>query len=273
MDPQKLAGSGRPEEIPGQPRGLDPATLGNIRFVLVETSHPGNIGAVARAMKTMQLSNLHLVRPKAFPAAEATARAAGADDVLFDAIRWETLEQALQGCAWACATSARPRSIPWPELTPREAAAKAIETARQAPVALVFGREQWGLSNAELDRCHTLVRIPTHPDFRSLNLAAAVQLLAYEVLLAWQAQEQAEVVSPAASPPCPIEDLEGFYGHLEATLIGIGYLDPGRPKRLMRRLRRFFNRAQPDSSEINILRGILNAAQRAARAARSEGES
>jgi TrmH family RNA methyltransferase len=213
----------------------------------------------------MRLSNLHLVRPKVFPCAEATARAAGADDVLFEAKQWQTLQQALQGCAWACATSARPRSIPWPELTPREAAAKAVSTAQHAPVAIVFGREQWGLTNAEIDRCHSLVRIPTHPDFRSLNVAAAVQLLAYEVQLAWQDQEHAEVAFPPMSSPCSIDALEGFYAHLEAALIDIGYLNPDRPKRLMRRLRRLFNRIHPERSEINILRGILRAAQRAAK--------
>ncbi len=265
MIPKQSADAGASVEVAGRITDSELATLGNIRIVLVETSHPGNIGAVARAMKTMRLSNLHLVRPKAFPCAEATARAAGADDVLFDAKRWETLGQALSGCGWACATSARPRSIPWPELTPREAAAKAVDTARQKPVAMVFGREQWGLTNAELDRCHGLVRIPTHPDFCSLNLAAAVQIVAYEVQLAWRLHGHAEVVSPTTSSPCSTDDLEGFYAHLETTLMEIGYLNPDRPKRLMRRLRRFFNRSHPDCSEINILRGILTATQRAAK--------
>lgn len=271
MNPEELADTSAPGGTTGRASGPDLATLSNIRIVLVETSHPGNIGAVARAMKTMRLSNLHLVRPKAFPCAEATARAAGADDVLFDARRWETLGQALNGCGWACATSARTRSIPWPELTPREAAAKAVKMAQQAPVAMVFGREQWGLTNAELDRCHCLVRIPTHPDFRSLNLAAAVQLLAYEIQVAWQDQGHAEVASCAQHSACSTDDLEGFYDHLEATLIHIGYLNPARPKRLMRRLRRFFNRSHPDRSEINILRGILTAAQHAAQERGSDG--
>lgn len=271
MNPQEFAETGAPESASGGNSGPKLAPLGNIRIVLVETSHPGNIGAVARAMKTMQLSNLHLVRPKRFPCAEATARAAGADDVLFDAKRWETLGQALRGCGWACATSARARSIPWPELSPREAAEKAVKTMRQTPVAIVFGREQWGLTNAELDGCHSLVHIPTHPDFRSLNLAAAVQLLAYEVQLAWQHQEPAEVASPVMASPCRIDELEGFYDHLEATLIDIGYLNPDRPKRLMRRLRRLFNRAHPECSEINILRGILTATQRAAKERGNDG--
>ena len=269
------------DESPGtiSPRGdlgptIDPdlAPLRNIRVVLVETSHPGNIGAVARAMKTMRLSNLHLVRPKAFPCAEATARAAGADDVLFDAKRWETLAQALNGCGWTCATSARRRSIAWPELTPREAATEAVKSAQQTPVAMVFGREQWGLTNAELDRCHSLVRIPTHPEFRSLNLASAVQLLAYEVQLAWRDHGPAEVAVLAPHSPCSTDDLEGFYDHLEAALIEIGYLNPAHPKRLMRRLRRFFNRSRPDRSEINILRGILTAAQRAVQGRGNDGD-
>lgn len=271
MNPEEFAGPGIPRSALGGNSGPTLATLSNIRIVLVETSHPGNIGAVARAMKTMQLSNLHLVRPKRFPCAEATARAAGADDVLFDATQWETLGQALQGCGWACATSARARSIPWPELSPREAAEKAVKLAQQTPVALVFGREQWGLTNAELDRCHSLVHIPTHPNFRSLNLAAAVQLVAYEVQLAWHDQEPAEGASPGMALPCSIDDLEGFYHHLEATLIDIGYLNPDRPKRLMRRLRRLFNRTHPDCSEINILRGILTATQRAAKERGNDG--
>lgn len=263
MNPEQFPDAGASVGVPGRSMDSDLAILGNIRMVLIETSHPGNIGAVARAMKTMGLSNLHLVRPKTFPCAEATARAAGADDVLFDAKRWETFEQAINNCGWVCATSARARSIPWPELKPREAAAKAVRVAQQKPVAMVFGREQWGLTNAELDRCHSLVRIPTHPNFCSLNLAAAVQLLAYEVQLAWQACGHVKAVAPARSSPCSSDDLEGFYAHLEATLIEIGYLNPDRPKRLMRRLRRFFNRSHPDCSEINILRGILTATQRA----------
>ncbi len=257
--------------MPGRTHESARSILDNIRIVLVETSHPGNIGAVARAMKTMQLHQLHLVRPQVFPCAQATARAAGADDVLFDAKRWETLDQALHGCGWVCATSARTRSIPWPELTPRQAAAQAVMRARHTPVALVFGREQWGLSNAELDRCHSLVRIPTHPQFRSLNLAGAVQLVAYEVQLAWQEQESLQAAPTARPSPCRVDDLEGFYDHLEATLIDIGYLDPLRPKRLMRRLRRLFNRTQPDASEINILRGILTAMQRAVKMRRDAG--
>jgi tRNA (cytidine32/uridine32-2'-O)-methyltransferase len=268
MNPEELAGTSLLAEATAGGRGPELAALSNIRIVLVETSHPGNIGAVARAMKTMRLSNLHLVRPKAFPCAEATARAAGADDVLFEAKRWESLGRALNGSGWACATSARTRSIAWPELTPREAAAKAVEMARQVPVAIVFGREQWGLTNAELDRCHSLVRIPTHPDFRSLNLAAAVQLLAYEIQVAWQVHGHTEATSGNQHSACRTDDLEGFYDHLEAALIQIGYLNPERPKRLMRRLRRFFNRSHPDRSEINILRGILTAAQRAAQTRR-----
>ena len=246
----------------------DQAALANIRVVLVATSHPGNIGAVARAMKTMQLPTLYLVRPKRFPCAEATARAAGADDVLFAARVCETLDEALAACGWVCATSARPRSLPWPELTPREAAARALALVQQTPVALVFGREHSGLTNTELDRCHALVRIPTHPVFRSLNLAAAVQLLAYEVHLAWRGTAERLSGSRPAAPLagfCTADEMQGFYNHLEAALTEIGYLNPDHPKRLMRRLRRFFNRAQPDRVEMNILRGILTAVQRAAK--------
>jgi TrmH family RNA methyltransferase len=241
----------------------------NLRIVLVETSHPGNIGAVARAMKTMGLHDLRLVRPKRFPCAEATARAAGADDVLFDARVSDTLEASLRGCTWVVATSARTRSIAWPELEPRIAALQMVSLAQARPVALVFGREHSGLTNDELDRCHALVRIPSDPAFRSLNLAGAVQILAYEVYLAGRDREEEEITSSTVSSPrVTAEEMEGFYRHLEATLVDIGYLNPTHPKRLMRRLRRMFNRMQPEHAELNVLRGILKGAQQASETGR-----
>lgn len=244
------------------------AMVPNLRIVLVETSHPGNIGAVGRAMKTMGLRDLRLVRPKRFPCAEATARAAGADDVLFDAQVSDTLEASLRGCTWVVATSARTRSIAWPELAPRAAALQMVSLAQEHPVALVFGREHSGLTNDELDRCHALVRIPSDPAFRSLNLAGAVQILAYEVYLAGHDREEEVTSSTVSYPRVTAEEMEGFYRHLEATLGEIGYLNPAHPKRLMRRLRRMFNRMQLEQAELNILRGILKAAQQASETGR-----
>ena len=216
-----------------------------IRVVLVETSHPGNIGAVARAMKTMGLSRLYLVRPKQFPCAEATARAAGADDILYEARVFDSIEQAIAECTWVVATSARSRRIQWPVLTPREAAYEALRHAGQASVAMVFGREHSGLTNRELDHCQALVQIPANPGFSSLNIACAVQILAYELHLA----ERARQAPPMETEPADVvtsTDMEGLYKHAEEALVEIGYLDPAAPKLLMRRVRRFLNRAQPD---------------------------
>jgi len=280
----------------GSSDGVESAgILGRVRVVLVETSHPGNVGAVARAMKTMGLERLYLVRPRRFPSAEATARAAGADDLLHASVVCGSLEAALAGTGFVAAASARRRHLPWPELTPREWAARACAesaasaiAARRAlgewaaracaesaghEAAIVFGRESWGLSNAELDRAQALVRIPTNPEFRSLNIAAAVQILGYELRLAaeaaadhWRASPAAEAFDPERAPaaaPVTADELEGLFAHLEQALIDIGYLDPKAPKLLMRRLRRLFSRARLERAELNILRGILAAAQKA----------
>ena len=166
-------------------------SLANIRIVLVNTSHPGNIGACARAMKTMGLSALTLVQPKIFPSAEAIARAAGAEDILDNASVCDSLGQALSGCVLVIGSSARARTIEWPLLIPRECASRLVQEAAHAPVALVFGREHSGLSNEELDRCHFLTRIPANPAFASLNIASAVQVFAYEILLAHAAPPRA----------------------------------------------------------------------------------
>lgn len=240
--------------------------------MLVGTTHPGNIGAVARAMKTMGLKRLSLVDPKRFPCAEATARAAGADDVLYEAQVFDTLPKALENCHWVVGTSARIRSLQWPELTPRECAGKAVAIAGHGSenaddqVALVFGREHSGLTNEELDHCHAVVRIPTAADYRSLNLASAVQIVTYELRTALTSTEQKpNPTGEDASDRINASDWEGFYQHLEIALQDIGYYDPAKPKRLMRRLRRLFHRAEPDRAELNILRGILSAAQKTAR--------
>jgi len=229
-----------------------------IRIVLVETSHPGNIGAAARAMKTMALTRLVLVNPAEFPHADASARASGAVDVLEGAEVVTTLDEALTGCALVAGTSARRRGIGPPELMPRECAARLMSAAAERDVALLFGRERIGLTNEELGRCHFLVNIPANPDYASLNIAAAVQVLAYELLLA---RGVASAPLESDSTPATAEDMERLYEHLEQAALETGFLDPKNPKHLMRRLRRLFNRAQPDQNEVHILRGLLSALQ------------
>lgn len=232
--------------------------LRNLRVVLVNTTHPGNIGASARAMKTMGIQHLALVNPQGYPCAEATARAAGADDLLHRARVTESLDEALVGCGLVVGSSARRRDLASPLLDPRACAALVAEHSVQAPVALVFGQERTGLTNAELDRCHAYVQIPTDADFSSLNLAAAVQVLCYEMRM-WGGQ--GAVVDLTDSPLAPAEEMARFYQHLEETLISLEFLDPLKPRRLMRRLRRLFNRARLEDNEVNILRGILAAIQ------------
>jgi len=244
----------------------------NIAIVLVHTSHPGNIGAAARAMKNMGLRQLRLVQPKAFPDAEATARASGADDVLAAARTHDSLAEAVGDCALVVGASARQRTIPWPVLGPRQAAAAAWEAAAGGRVALVFGRENSGLTNAELDCCQYLVQIPTNPEYSSLNLAQAVQVLTYELRMGAPAsgapQASTAAVDEDASPASAAE-LEGLYGHLEQTLVELDFLAPDNPRQLMRRLRRLFNRSRLERLEVNILRGILSAAQKASRGPRA----
>lgn len=233
----------------------------NIRIVLVETTHPGNIGAAARAMKTMGLERLTLVKPSRFPHAEATARAVGGDDILAGTQVVENLPSALLDCGLVIGTSARRRHLSGPSLNPRQCAALTADYSEHCKVALVFGRERNGLTNAELDCCHSLVHIPTNPEYSSLNLAAAVQVLCYEMRMA--ATPSDSVVAPKGdSLPAPAQEMELFYDHLERVLVEIDFLDPVNPRRIMRRLRRMFGRALPDQNEINILRGILSAVQR-----------
>ena len=231
----------------------------NIRIVLVNTSHPGNIGAAARAMKNMGLSELVLVEPASFPHADATARASGADDLLQRAKVCESLAEAIDGCALVFGASARLRSLPWPIVEPREMAQQVVTEAKQTPVAIVFGREHSGLTNAELEACNALVHIPCNEAFSSLNIAAAVQVLCYEVNLAAGAETtQADSDSEIATS----DELERFHQHLEQTLVDIDFLDPDKPRLLMRRLKRMFNRARLEQTEVNILRGILTATQK-----------
>ncbi len=231
----------------------------SIRIVLVGTTHPGNIGAVARAMKNMGLSDLALVDPRYFPHEEATARASGAHDLLENAMRVETLPEAIADCVYVAGASARPRSINWPCLDCRDAAGRLLEESSNGKVAAVFGPEKTGLSNSDLDHCDTLLTIPTHPDFSSLNLAMAVQVLTYEIRAA---QVSKHPSYEADAPLATSAELERFYGHLEQVLTDLQFLDPDNPRYLMRRLRRLFIRARPDQNELNILRGILTSVER-----------
>lgn len=237
--------------------------LAKVRVVLVQTTHPGNIGASARAMKAMGLSRLYLVNPHQFPCAEATARASGADDLLVNAVVCPSLAEALEGCGWVAGTSARSRSIAWPVLDPRSCGIQILEAAARGEAALVFGREHSGLTNEELELCHVMVRIPTVPEFSSINLAAAVQILAYEIRQAAASQEAvAEALNAAKTPLATAEQMAQLYRHIEAVMIEVGFYDPAKPRRLMRRVRRLFNRAQLDQNELNILRGFLAAVQK-----------
>jgi tRNA (cytidine32/uridine32-2'-O)-methyltransferase len=228
-----------------------------IRIILVGTTHPGNIGAAARAMKNMGLTELMLVNPRYFPHAEATARAAGAEDVLDTARVVGSLDEALGDCVYVAGASARSRTIGWPSMTPRECADRLLQESRHGTAAAVFGPEQSGLTNEDIDRCHTLLTIPTEPGFSSLNLAMAVQVIAYELRVAEIGE--AEPACGAGVTPATVEELEHFYAHLERVLTASRFLDPDNPRQLMRRLRRLFVRARPDKNEINILRGMLAA--------------
>ena len=232
----------------------------SVRIVLVGTTHPGNIGAVARAMKNMGLDDLALVNPKHFPHEDATARASGASDILDHAKVVTTLADALKDCVYVAGASARSRAIDWPSMGPRDCAERMVIESREGKVAAVFGPEKTGLHNEDLDLCHTLLTIPTNPDFPSLNLAMAVQVFAYEMRMAGHLEIGPGFESEA--PPATGEEMENFYGHLEQVTRDIGFLDPENPRHLMRRLRRLFIRARPDKNEVNILRGILSAIDR-----------
>lgn len=232
----------------------------SIRIVLVGTTHPGNIGAVARAMKNMGLSDLALVRPKKFPHPDAIARASGATDILNNAKVVKTLADALKDCVYVAGTSARSRTIGWPTMEPRECAARMLKESEVGKVACVFGPEKTGLHNDDLDLCHTLLTIPTNPDFSSLNLAMAVQVLTYELRMAGHEAPVASFENEV--PPATGDEMEHFYDHLEKVLRDVRFLDPENPRHLMRRLRRLFIRARPDQNEVNILRGILTAIDR-----------
>lgn len=235
--------------------------LEQIRIVLVGTSHTGNIGSVARAMKTMGLSKLVLVSPKELPDGQAYALSAGASDILASAQVVDTLEQAISDCGLVVGTSARSRTLSWPMLEPRECGEKAVLEATQKPVALVFGRENNGLTNEELQMCSYHVCIPANPEYSSLNLAMAVQIIAYEVRVAFLAQQDKTPETDLTIYP-EIDQMEKFYVHLEQTLSDTGFIIKQHPGIVMARLRRLFARSRPDEQELNILRGILASIQR-----------
>jgi tRNA (cytidine32/uridine32-2'-O)-methyltransferase len=225
----------------------------------VNTSHPGNIGSAARAMKTMGLSELVLVAPKEFPSHKADEMSSGSHDILQKAVVVSTLEEAVADCTLVVGASARVRTIPWPYMTPRLMAEKIREEAPTGHTAIVFGNEQSGLSNEELQRCHLHVQIPANPAYSSLNLAAAVQVFAYELHVA------------SLNQPAPAEvwdyrlanadEMERLFKHMEEVMLAIDFLKPNAPRKLMTRLRRFFFRARPDVMEMNIFRGMLTAVQ------------
>ncbi len=240
--------------------------LENIRIVLVNTTHPGNIGGVARAMKNMGLSDLCLVAPKLFPHEDAVARASRADDLLDNAQVVETLDEALADCHLVVGTSARSRTIPWPLVNPRELSAIVAPLPVDTKVAILFGREDRGLTNDELQRCHHHVHIPVNEDFSSLNIAAAVQVITYELRMA-VVERQGSVDKPQWGTDWDVEladnrELELMFEHLEQALIDVEFLDPDKPRNLMPRLRRLLLRSVPDKVEVNVLRGMLTAIQK-----------
>jgi TrmH family RNA methyltransferase len=244
---------------------MSPIAPADIRVVLVETSHPGNIGAVARAMKNMGLLQLVLVRPKLFPDPEATARASGADDVLRAARVVASVPEAIAECGLVAATTSRDRDQYFRVRDVREGAARIAEHALRGPVALLFGSERTGLTNDELSLAHLLLRIPANPDYPSLNLAMAVQLVAYET---WRARGAAYAAPEPATPLAPADEMERLFAHLQQVMDEVDFRDRTTSGvRLMNRIRRFMHRAELDRNEVNILRGILTAVQQKRRVA------
>lgn len=235
--------------------------LNTIRIVLVATSHPGNIGATARAMKNMGLERLVLVAPKHFPDVRAYEMAAGADDVLHNAVVVGSLEEAIADCHLVMATSARPRGISLPGMNPAENALFLRKQSDTTEVAIVFGREHAGLTNEELLKCHYHITIPSNPEYSSLNLSQAVQVVTYELRSKWL--EVPRETRDEGNELATMQEVEQFYAHLESVLVAIEFLKLSNPKRLSQRLRRLFNRVKLEKMEVNILRGILTHMQHA----------
>ncbi|GLX79723.1 tRNA (cytidine/uridine-2'-O-)-methyltransferase TrmJ [Thalassotalea insulae] len=241
--------------------------LDSVRIVLVNTSDCRNIGSAARAMKTMGLSQLILVDPIEMPNGQAQALAAGATDVLASAKVVATLEEAISDCGLVIGTSARSRTLPWPMLGPRESGEKLISEVSDYPVALVFGRESSGLTNEELQLCHFHVQIPANPEYSSLNLAMAVQTLSYEVRMAFLAhQNKAYQSADDNSDEYPVvAETERMFEHFEQALKATGFIVPSHPGLVMTKLRRFINRARPDTKEVKMWRGMLSSVEKAAK--------
>lgn len=240
--------------------------MNNIYIVLDQTSHPGNIGASARAMRTMGMENLRLVKPKHFPHLDAIAQASGALAVLEQAQVFDDLSAALADVQVVLGTSARNRDFPWPVLTPRQAAAKICDEFSAQRIAILFGTERYGLSNQALERCHYFIQIPTIADFSSLNLAQAVQVLCYEIYqyMLLTTEDQQCMRSVETLQPLPtIAAMDAFYVHLQDVLERIDFLNPAAPRLLMRRLKRLCHRAQLESAELQMLRGMLTTIMRA----------
>lgn len=233
--------------------------LQNIRIILCQPSHPGNIGATARAMKNMGLSRLTLVAPQSFPHVEAIQRASGADDILANAKVVQTFEEAIADCQWLFGTSARSREFPWPQLTPFDGAQKVLSfTAMKQEVAIVFGTECSGLTNEQLQRCDYHLTIPTHPSYSSLNLAQAVQILSYEIYQRYLLlSEVPSSHQPVTIDKATMDEVTGLLQHFEEMAIKIGFMHPNHPKKLIPRLKRLFSKAQLEKEEVNILRGFL----------------
>jgi tRNA (cytidine32/uridine32-2'-O)-methyltransferase len=256
--------------------------LERIRVVMVEPSHPGNIGAAARAMKTMGLSDLRLVSPREYPSAEATARASGAGDVLGEARVCADLDEAVHDATLVAGTSARRRRIPWPRITARQFSGELARQPESARVALVFGRESTGLTNDELHRCHLHVALPTNPEYGVLNVAAAIQLLAYEARLGVLGDSLDETGGRPLphsmplpeiawdEPPASSDETEGFLLHLQKVMEVSGFFRSGQANQAMTRLRRLFLRARPDRTEISTLRGVLANVEKTLRREKSD---
>ena len=232
------------------------STLNNIRIVLVNTFHPGNIGSSARALKTMGMNQLYLVSPRDFPHEDANRLAASADDVLQNAVVVETLYEAVADCKMVIISTVRERGYDLPVLTPEKCAGQLLESSKQGPVALVFGPERFGISNEDLSLGKYRVTIPANPEYSSLNLAASVQTLSYEVYKQ-QTQGSSENAAPDTREQVSLKDMERFFEHLESTYQSTGFINSKHPGEVIKRLRQLFARAQPDQMEMNILRGML----------------
>jgi len=248
-----------------QTKVIEPEILQKVRIVLVNTSHPGNIGAAARAMKNMGIRKLTLVEPYSFPSPESNSRAAGADDILEQAVVVDTLDEAISDCIWVVGTSARDRTVDWPVFAPNACAEKGMEYMTDGEIAIVFGRERSGLTNSELERCHALVHIPTNMDYSSLNVASAVQVLCYEMRLAALKGETQAVATRGKKHQYDVlasgEQLESMYQHMYEALDERNFFGTREPDIIMRRLKGLYNRAGITQREVAILRGIFSVMQ------------